>query len=344
MSDYYDGVKLLSMKDINGNTPEIFVCSGNNTAGKTTYFSRLLVNRFLDGNGKFMLIYRFRYELDDCADKFFKDIGSLFFPGKQMTSRQKAKGVYHELYLNDVSCGYVVALNSVDVLKKYAHFFNDTNRMFMDEFQSETNHYCPDEVIKFRALHKLVARGQSKMVRYVPVYMCSNPITVLNPYYIAWGFSNRITKETKFLRGDGVVLEQVYNVAASNAQQSSAFNRAFGNDKYAQFTNNGTYLSDNNTFIEKPTGNGRYLATILFNGINYAIREYSAVGYIYCDKNADLTFPNKIAATTEDHQINYVMLKSNDLFLDQLRFYFERGCFRFRDLQCKEAILNILSF
>ena len=48
MNDYYDGTKLLSLKDIDGNIPEIYVCSGNNTAGKTTYFSRLLVNRFLD--------------------------------------------------------------------------------------------------------------------------------------------------------------------------------------------------------------------------------------------------------------------------------------------------------
>lgn len=344
MSDYYDGTKLLSMKDINGNTPEIFACSANNTAGKTTYFSRLMINRFLDGKGKFMIIYRFRYELDDCADKFFKDIGSLFFPEKSMTSKAKAQGAYHELFINDESSGYAVSLNCVDTLKKYAHFFNDTNRMFMDEFQSETNHYCSDEINKFRALHKLVARGHGKMVRYVPVYMCSNPITLLNPYYVAWGFSSRLTKDTKFLKGAGVVLEQAYNEAASKAQLQSGFNQAFGNDKYAQFTAMGTYLNDNYTFIEKPQGTSRYLATLKFEGSNYAIREFADSGFIYCDNNADLTFPNRIAVTTDDHQVNYVMLKRNDLFLDQMRFYFEKGAFRFKDLRCKEAVLSALSY
>lgn len=44
---YYDGTKLLSMKDINGLKPELFLCTTNRSGGKTTYFGRLLINRFL---------------------------------------------------------------------------------------------------------------------------------------------------------------------------------------------------------------------------------------------------------------------------------------------------------
>ena len=71
---YYDGTKLLSLKDINGKQPEIFLCTSNRSGGKTTYFGRLCVNKFLKKREKFMLIYRFNYELDDCANKFFKDL------------------------------------------------------------------------------------------------------------------------------------------------------------------------------------------------------------------------------------------------------------------------------
>ena len=42
-SNYYDGTKLLSLKDINGKTPEVFMCTSNRSAGKTTYFNRLVV-------------------------------------------------------------------------------------------------------------------------------------------------------------------------------------------------------------------------------------------------------------------------------------------------------------
>ena len=108
---YYDGTKLLSMLDINGNKPEIYLCTTNRTGGKTTYFGRLCVNNFLKKREKFGLIYRFNYELDDIANKFFKDIGNLFFPDKVMTSKRKASGIFHELLLDNVCCGYAISLN-----------------------------------------------------------------------------------------------------------------------------------------------------------------------------------------------------------------------------------------
>jgi hypothetical protein len=79
-------------------------------------------------------------------------------------------------------------------------------------------------------------------------------------------------------------------------------------------------------------------------GTEFAIREYPEAGVIYCDTNPDKTFTGKIAVTTDDHNINYVMLKRNDLFLSQMRYYFEKGCFRFKDLRCKEAVLKALSY
>ena len=84
MGIYYDGTKLLSMKDINGDTPEIYICTTNRTGGKTTYFGRLVVNKFLDKGEKFALLYRYNYELDGVADTFFKDISGLFLTFSNM--------------------------------------------------------------------------------------------------------------------------------------------------------------------------------------------------------------------------------------------------------------------
>lgn len=343
-SIYYDGTRLLSLKDSEGNTPEIYMCTTNNSAGKTTYFGRLLVNRFKRSARKFALLQRFNYELDDIADKFFKDVGSLFFEGDEMTSKPRAKGIYHELFLNGDHCGYAISLNSADQIKRYSHLLSDTDSMFFDEFQSETNHYCDNEISKFRAIHKAIARGHGQQSRYVPVYMCSNPISILNPYYVAMGISNRLTANVKFLRGPGWVLEQGYNESAAKALEESGFNRAFGNDLYNAYSTQGIYLNDNAAFIEQPQGSSSYLATIRYNGKDYAIREYPVAGVLYCDNRPDQTFPNKITITTEDHEINYVMLRRNSLFISQLRYYFDRGAFRFKDLSCKEAILKAISY
>lgn len=344
MPTYYDGTKLLSLNDINGNKPELYLCTTNRTGGKTTYFGRLLVNRFLDKGEKFGLIYRFNYELDDCADKFFKDIGKLFFQDKVMTNKRRASGIFHELFLDNVSCGYALSLNSCDQLKKYSHLFNDIKRMVFDEFQSESNHYCNDEVRKFISLHTSVARGNGEQIRYVPVFMLSNPVSIINPYYTELGISNRLRDDTKFLKGDGYVLEQGYIESASKAQKESGFNRAFASNTYVAYSAECVYLNDNKAFIDKPSGSGRYIGTLRYNGRDYGIREYSELGIVYCDDKPDFTFKFKITVTTEDHNINYVMLKRNDLFIANMRYLFERGCFRFKDLRCKEAVLKALSY
>ena len=332
------------MLDLNGEKPEIYLCTSNRSAGKTTYFNRLVVNKFKKNGEKFMLIYRYNYELDDCADKFFKDIEGLFFHGDTMSSKRKASGIFHELFLNDESCGYAISLNSADQLKKYSHLFSDVQRMLFDEFQSETNHYCSDEIRKFISVHTSVARGQGKQARYLPVYMVGNPVSIINPYYIELGISERLRDDTKFLKGIGYVLEQGFVESASNAQKDSGFNKAFSKNSYVAYSSQCVYLNDNKAFIEKPSGTGRYLCTIRYKGIDYAVREFAESGCIYVDDRSDASFRLKITVTTDDHEINYVMLKRNDMFLSTLRLYFEKGCFRFKDLKCKEALLKALSY
>lgn len=341
---YYDGTKLLSMLDINGKQPEIYMCTSNRTGGKTTYFNRLVVNKFLKKQGKFCLLYRFGYELDNCDEKFFKDIQALFFSSYEMTSKKRAGGIFYELFLNDISCGYALALNQADQIKKYSHFFSDVERIIFDEFQSENNHYCNDEVKKFLSIHTSIARGQGQQTRYVPVYMLANPVSVINPYYVEMGISSRLQKDTKFLKGDGFVLEQGYNDSASKALKNSGVNRAFGKNKYVAYSSESKYLNDNQAFVEKPAGKSRYILTLKYHDKYYSIREYAELGFLYCDNTADLSYPMKIVVTTEDHDINYVMLKNNAVFLSTLRYYFERGCFRFKDLQCKEVVLSALSY
>lgn len=343
-SNYYDGTKLLSLKDINGKKPEVYMCTSNRSAGKTTYFNRLVVNRFIKRGEKFALLYRFNYELDGCDEKFFKDIKELFFPEYDMTSAKKMKGIYQELYLNEEPCGYAISINSADQLKRNSHLFSDIDNIIFDEFQSEQNHYCDKEVEKFISIHNSIARGHGKQSRYVPVYMISNPVTILNPYYVAMDISTRLQKDTHFLRGDGFVLEQGYNETASKALKTSAFNRAFGSSDYIAYSAEGVYLQDDLSFVDTPSGRGKYVATIRYAGIDYGVREFPEIGIVFCDKSVDYQYPLKITVDTADHKLNYVMVSSNFILIQKLRYYFEHGCMRFKDLQAKEAILKALSF
>jgi len=349
---YYDGTKLLSLKDINGLEPELYICTTNRTGGKTTYFNRLAVNRFMKNGSKFALIYRYNYELDDIADKFFKDIKGLFFSHYNMFSERRANGIFHELFIMEdddhetaKSCGYAITLNSADQIKKYSHLFSDVEFMIFDEFQSETNHYCTDEIKKFLSVHTSIARGQGKQVRHVPVYMLGNQVSIINPYYTELGICSRLNKEVNYLRGDGFVLENGFIETASQAQKESGLNRAFKNNEYIAYAAENVYLNDNLAFVEQPEDKrSRYLCTIRYNGRDYGIREYRNLGFLYCDDKPDYTYKSRISVTTEDHNVNYVMLKRNDMFITQLRYFFEHGAFRFKDLRSKEALMTCISY
>lgn len=350
MNKYYNGVKLLSLNDINGNKPEIYICTTNRTGGKTTFYNRMCVKKYLNGQGKFGLLYRYNYELNDVADKFFNDIGNLFFKEYKMKSERKARGIYVELFIskknedNYKSCGYALALNNADQIKKLSHLLSDTNRMIFDEFQSETNHYCNNEIQKFLSIHTSLARGNGEQVKYLPVYMLSNAVSLLNPYYIEMGISTRLKNDTKYLKGDGFVLEQGFIESASVAQKTSGFNKAFATSNYVAYASENIYLNDNTAFIIKPDGKSKYLATLKYNNKDYSVKEFADNGIIYCDDSVDSTFPLKIAITSNDHNVNYVMLKKHSMFLNLMKYYFENGCFRFKDLNCKEVILKALSY
>lgn len=342
---FYDGTKLLSLMDLTGDKPEIYLCTTNRSAGKTTFYNRYCLRRFINYGEKFMLLYRFEYEVTDVADKFFRDIERLFFSGHAMASKSRGKGAYQELFYDGKSCGYAVAINSAEKIKKLSHFFSDTARILMDEFQSESNRYVPNEITKFQSVHTSVARGGGKHVRYVPVIMLSNAVSLLNPYYTALGVTDRLKSDTAYLKGVGWVLEQGICESASVAQSETAFNRAFATSAYQMYSSQNLYLNDNTAFIERLDGTSRYLATIKYAGDCFAVREFAQAGIIYVDgKSVDRSFPLRLAVTVDDHSANFVMLYHYRGLIDALRYLFEKGAFRFSSLKAKEAALKTLSY
>lgn len=339
----YDGARLLSMRDKNGEKPEIYVCTTNRSSGKSTWWSKYFVNRFLRHKELFCLVYRYRNELDAVEKKFFRNANLLFFPNMTMRSETRAAGLYNALYLDDKPCGFAVAINSASKLRTIGGELSECSSMFFDEFQDEAGRYCTDEVSKLISIHTTIARAPGKQVKYVPLIMCSNTCSLLNPYFIAWGITTQLRKDTKYLRGEGFVVEQQYYEGVAEMQKQSAFNRAFASSEYLAYANQNVYLDDNRAFIEKPKGQSRYLATIKYCGKEYALREYPQDGVIYVDRSIDKDYQYKLVVSSDDHDKNYVMLRNHALFITNMRFYFDNGAFRFKDLDCKAALINMLS-
>ena len=164
MGDFYDGTKLLSMTDLNGEMPELYLTTGNRSIGKTTWFNRYAVKRWKEKHSKFCLVYRWNYELCDCADKFFKDIQRLFFPNDEMTEKRRANGIFVELFLNEQSCGYCVTLNNADSLKKFSHLLSDVDMIIFDEFMI-SNIEAND--LRQISIDNIITNTQNNKIKYI---------------------------------------------------------------------------------------------------------------------------------------------------------------------------------
>ena len=259
-----------------------------------------------------------------------------------MTAKTCAKGLYVELYLNGILCGFATSLNCADNLKKYSHIFSNVNTILMDEFQSEQNNYCQNEIDKFISIHTSVARGGGKQSRYVKTILVGNPVDILNPYYTALNIGYRLEQNTKFLRGDGYVLEQGFNKSASNSQNSSIFNRAFSDNDYMQYNLNGIYLNNDYSLIEKKTGNNTYLCTLIYKNKRYCVRLYDD-NTMYCGDNVDHSFSTVYSVGQIVANVPLIS-QANIYLISLIQKCFKNGMFRFKNLECKEAIFNIFNY
>ena len=171
--NYYNPKKILSIKDLDNETPSIYIITTNRSAGKTTSFLKKSLEDYKENKSQVVLMYRYKYELKASAD-IYKDVLTLYPDlGVEMKCVPHADGLYYELFLDNESFGYAVSLANPDALKKYSPIFSKVKQIIFDEFQTETGKYLPKEIKKFQSLYLTIARGGGKQSRKVFCFRCS---------------------------------------------------------------------------------------------------------------------------------------------------------------------------
>lgn len=344
-SKYYDGNRVINTLDLDKQKPAIVMIAGNRTAGKTFWCKRYVLNQFLKRQRKFIVLQRFGYQLKGLADTFYKDLAQVIpeLKSKQFTENVIVKDSIYELYFDGVPCGYSVSLNNADSIKRNSTLFVDVDYIFLDEFQSETNKYCPDEVQKFISIYTSVARGNGEQSRHVTALLCSNNVTLLNPYYTALGVGARIQANTKILRGHGWVLEITFNENASEAMLKSGIGRAFAQHQYMKYSAQNIYLNDSNTFIEKlPSGFQPKLECVLIkDGVNYGL--WDCKQFLYVSTKYDPNCKTQFALSLNDHNLKSQLITRGFQY-NMWKQLFNAGFFRFQNLKCKQVLFEFLGY
>lgn len=331
------------MKDLDKLEPSIYIITSNRSAGKTTAFLIKVLKHFHETGRKFILLYRYTYELNGSAD-LFKDVLRIYPDlGEQVTSESRNRGLYYELYLDGKSCGFSLSLNNPDALKKYSAVFTEVDWLVMDEFMTETGKYLTQEVNKLQSVLLTVARGGGEQSRNVKLVLLGNFVTIMNPYFIQFDIHKRLKPDTNFMRGRGWVAEFGFNQSASESIKANGIFRAFENESYMAYSTEKQYLIDANIFIDKPTGKARYLCTIVHDGVGYGVREYKNEGLLHVSKKIDGSCKTVITFKASDHNQNTIMLNHFSYTWKYIRESYQRGILRFEDIKCKNAIFDILA-
>ncbi len=333
---FYCGKNLLNSKDIVGDRPEIFISCGNNSIGKTTFFVNYLVDNFLTKGEKFVYLVRFKNEINNISNKIFSDVFDLFYPNKEYSHKTFDNKNFATLYIDKKECGYAIPINQADKVKKNSHLMNDTSIIFFDEFQADN--YCHNEIEKFFKIHVALAREKNTAVKYLPVIMVSNNMSLVNPYFVAMDIADKIDKKEGIYKFNGVVLEMNLNKSISNLQKQSKFNSVFKNtDFFAHVTDN-KFANDNTSFIEDVKGKYKYLATIKFNSKMFGVYDYQ--DFIYISQKYEKNYKIVIACTPKDHDQTTVI--DNTYFSKNLLVNYERGYIRFENQLAKTAFIKLV--
>lgn len=344
MCKYYNSKVIRSKTDLDGNKPSIYMIVTNRSAGKTTHFLKLAIERRKEENTRCVLIYRRQNELNG-AHLVFKDVCSILGIDEDLTLHSVAKGLFYEIFLGDSSLGYAISLSNVDTLKKYSPLFADCYTFIFDEFLTESGKYLNQEVEKLQSLLITCARGGGKQSREIEVFLLANRTSLLNPYYIYFDIHKRLKKDTHFLRGHGWIYEHDNIESASIAIKENGIYKAFDNGKsrYMKYSTEETYLTDTSAFIEKPKGRYTYLFTFIFENTFFSVKEYYDEGLIYVSEKYDPTFPTVISFKPKEHNQHMILLNRYCSLWKYVKNAFNQGFIRFDNIKSKNAIFDILS-
>lgn len=339
--NYYNGRKLLSSRDINGNEPDIFISQTLRSYGKTTFYNVLLWEGFLKYGYIFGLQVRHKYELAGIENTFVESIQDFYKNKIEIKVKNYMNGSVKELIYMDgeekTVCGYAFALRGSNAVKRCSNMLSSIDHYLMDELLPEDDVYVPDEIVKFRSIHTSISREAGKQIKQVPVYLCTNRVKYLNPYYMEFGITERIQERTRKMKGTHWVFENGVNEELAKKHMCSGFNRAFqSSDDLDYITGKLSLKSMELIDIGKIKGKKKYIMTIMCRGDKFGL--YRAGNIYYVSESYDSNYKIVYGVTRED----VIICGKTSVDIKFFKNMFEYGFFRFQNAKCKKVGLEFL--
>jgi hypothetical protein len=301
--------------------------------GKSYDMKKWCIKDFKKTGAQFIVIRRFKEELDDTAKAYFDDIRQEF-PEDKLEVKGK------QVYINDMIAGYFIPLSTS--MKKKSVPYPLVNKIIYEEFiiDKGTLRYLPREVDTFLEFYETVARLRDN-VRAVFV---ANAITIVNPYFLYWNIKPNTSK--KFTVTDHVAIELIKDNEYTQAKLNTRFGQMLQGTAYGKYALEGKFLRDNDVFIAKKTAKSEFMLGMKYNGTMYGFWVDYAAGFIYVNTQFDPSSYQLYAITKDDHEPNLLLIKSLSTCkpMQRIVYAFQHGLIRFTDMQIKNQFYEFIGY
>lgn len=339
-SIFYNGKTALSY-----GTPFIFTL-GTRSIGKTFYWTKRQINRFLKTGRKFGFVKRYKEDLKSVAEKFF-DNNAYEFPDHTFDADGFSSASGGRFVIDGKVAGYGMTLNKANRMKGIS--MADVDELIFDEFLPEDGIYLPNEVGAAFSLYQSVARGYGKAIRpEVRFVFIANHVTLNNPYFRELKIRDMYKPGTKILVDPdrGWVAEFTNSDEIAKEISETPFGKMIAKTKYGEYAIKAQFYLDDPTFIAKPNGSGAYVCTLVWNDKEFGVYEYMDDGLLYITHSVDHNCKEIFALTNADHKPNYMIMYRNRMnpMWGYLRYAYDNALIRFQDDECKFMFLEAMDY
>lgn len=285
--------------------------------GKTYGVKCYLVNRFIKHGKQFLWLRRYKDELKSLS-RWFNDIRDEF-PGHEF----KVKG--KQLFIDGKLAGFAHPLSAWQSLKSDA--FPDVETIAFDEAlrEKDNSNYIPNEPQALLSVMDTVFRHRDN----VRCICMSNAVTIVNPYFIYFNIVPDITK--RYNANKSILVEIPDSKEFSTERRKTRLGELIDGTGYGDMSLDNVFTNDSKVFIEKRSGNTKFVFALTYKGMSFGIWLDKEKGLLYMDTDYDPFSKHIYALTTDDLKEN-VMLMSNwkqNYHLYKMVSAFKKGWLRF---------------
>lgn len=297
----------------------INVILGNRGGGKTFGAKMLCIDNFIKKGEQFGYIRRYKDDLKEPMQQFFKDIEYKYpdyefkTDNKYLYIRLKTENDNEEWTDKDIA-GYGFILSTANNKKSIS--YPRITTLVYDEFLLDKGNqrFLPNEPVALLNLYETIARPGTGHPRVV-LFMLANALTITNPYFLYWDLKmpTKKDKNNKWIWKHPtrpILVEDVKNNKFIDTKKNTEFGKLIEGTTYSGYSIDNKFLLDNDTFVEKRTPKAKFYFTFIYLEHTLGVWIDRDEGKMYVSKDVDPSYPLTYSITLKDHKPNTMLIKN----------------------------------